>query len=397
MNIVQIVLGISFILSLIYPVYLVVKGRRQGAESLGRGFSRRLIKYPDRVDSLFRAYLKGDKFLTNRHFAIQVGVGAVGGLSVSLVEGYAGPGFSVGLLSTFGGMFWMVALDNAAMPSVRMESLKYTYQGLVDSGQYQLVDDYLKALFYSGKGDVVQWGIELTGKWGSPSSRRLVQRLAQKGQVHNPQNKPLVDLSRQLNQVNQETFDPKADLGVKDLLLLMDRYDGYYFPFRDASPFTQTDNSLLSQQLKAFFSLQSELEKAPDQAFCERCYRRTETKTIRTTQYQVCPQCHHWDRILPGIETVVGEISNGTEAFRKGAIYQVGVWDERKNEVIPAEIDLLRIPPGGDFNYDWAVAAVAEALRNRFATKEEAWQELELDPEVSLSPNTKAILFGSRP
>ncbi len=72
-------------------------------------------------------------------------------------------------------------------------------------------------------------------------------------------------------------------------------------------------------------------------------------------------------------------------------VFYLDMWNQEKTSATPGEVEKIEILNNANFNYDWAVSAVAEAMQNRFPD-DNLNVPVEIDPEINLSNNTRSIL-----
>lgn len=130
---------------------------------------------------------------------------------------------------------------------------------------------------------------------------------------------------------------------------------------------------------------------APGRTFCERCRVRGDGLNLHHFYVAQCLTCEQWDALVPDIEGIIGVIGPLEKAGKVGQDYLVPLWDAKDDKAILAEVDTIKVVPGGNFNYDWAVAAVVENIQNRFPHLTHRLN-FEVDPYLELSPNTLNII-----
>lgn len=137
---------------------------------------------------------------------------------------------------------------------------------------------------------------------------------------------------------------------------------------------------------------QNELRQRPNMNYCTRDRRWAEELNDKGWGYIACPVCRKTDALEKGIEKVVGVVGPliSTRELERG-ILELNLWDAENEKAQPAEINVFELRPGGDLNYDWAVAGVLEAQKNH---SKKPFQVKILEG-VSLSTNSQRMLAKS--
>lgn len=126
--------------------------------------------------------------------------------------------------------------------------------------------------------------------------------------------------------------------------------------------------------------------------FCTRCHTRTRTEKKQKWEVPVCVKCGTYDHLIPNIRQITGVIGPVQEAEQtSGKVRKFPIWDQDRKSVIPKAIEQLEIRGGGDFDYDWALAAAMELLESR-SKQLGAPLPVELIDNPPLSTNSKSLL-----
>ena len=129
----------------------------------------------------------------------------------------------------------------------------------------------------------------------------------------------------------------------------------------------------------------------PDEVVCLIHRTRGVLKKEESWQYPVCRRCGEVNTLVHGVRSLRGVIGPVKPGFVKEGHYEVPLWDEVKKKPLYGDISVLEVRAGADIEYDWAVSAVLETLRN-----DDRFQDQVIPVEISgdpvLHPNTLRLL-----
>lgn len=127
------------------------------------------------------------------------------------------------------------------------------------------------------------------------------------------------------------------------------------------------------------------------QFYCLNCFRKFEP--IGSTQYRmaVCPQCGTVDHFQSGVMQVNGRIGGQKAVEMVGDTLWIRIWNPWSKESQFAEIDVLYIKEGGNFNYDWAISDFLEDWLERPELAERKFT-LMLEGNPPLGENSRRLL-----
>lgn len=97
---------------------------------------------------------------------------------------------------------------------------------------------------------------------------------------------------------------------------------------------------------------------------CTHCLTRAALKTRSDWEYVRCRSCNSLNHLKGGIEKVVGYIGKDKEWDQQEGTLNLSLWSESDKKARFADIEKLIIVGGKDLNYDWAINAVLEVLKN---------------------------------
>ena len=150
--------------------------------------------------------------------------------------------------------------------------------------------------------------------------------------------------------------------------------------------------SLLKKTIQHLFSRQLWYKKPLDTLLCKDCLTRANTRELSSWKLPQCRRCGRLDSLMADVKQVVGVIGTGfAPGWLSGSQYRVDLWNEDKKEFRYADLDVLEIIGGGDFDYDWAVNAVVEAIHNDTGHPNKEWKALLLQ-QPNLNTNTLRLL-----
>lgn len=126
--------------------------------------------------------------------------------------------------------------------------------------------------------------------------------------------------------------------------------------------------------------------------FCTRCNTRVYEEKVLGLEVPLCRLCRKPNAILPNIHQVTGIIGPSYgRGSQQGNGYRIDLWNEKTKQIRYADIEVLEIQGGGNFDYDWAVNATLEVLRNGSAPSELKFRLIETE-NPNLSANTRRLL-----
>jgi len=386
----------ALVLSLGLPPLLFPRRKRKVKEKLGRRLFKRLLRPNSSPKQEVARYLKQTAIIQWEmvwpQMPIAAGIGLVSGLVTGLVPfGLVAGGFS---LATFWG--YLFIQDWNLMLDLRTGGIKHAYRLLIENKAWGKVDATLVEFLESRKLPVLETTNELLLQWGSETSVSAALRFTNRPKTEHR----LVELlMRKIQREGRALKRLQTAARTGDLMAsiqLLDRADAYFHLSQEQLLFPEktAQTHELEQQLARFETTQRGLRAAPGEAFCTRCHIRPESRPLRDTQYLICPECGQIDALIPDVRKVVGVIGPTVEGFEAPFHYHVALWDAEARKTRLAQVDEIVVRDGADFNYDWAVAAVIEALRNRFPS---ASQQLsyEVSPSLELSPNSRNLLLNN--
>lgn len=106
------------------------------------------------------------------------------------------------------------------------------------------------------------------------------------------------------------------------------------------------------------------LRNAYPHLFCVNCKTRTELRKQENWEYLSCRNCSDINGIISGVEKVVGTIGGNKNWNQQGTTLYFSLWDQEKKKARFADVDELMVIGNQEMNYDWAINAVLEVLRN---------------------------------
>ncbi len=166
------------------------------------------------------------------------------------------------------------------------------------------------------------------------------------------------------------------------------------FQAEDALLWEGSEMDELEEKLVNAFRLQGELARFHPFNYCKTGMSRGELSQIHGWKYVLGRRSQDYREMIPEIYKVTGLIGplegEQTKLTGTGELI-VQLWNAAENEASAAELDVLEVAAGADINYDWAVSAVIEALRNQSPDRE-LRIEVQVDTKVSLAPNTWNLL-----
>lgn len=142
------------------------------------------------------------------------------------------------------------------------------------------------------------------------------------------------------------------------------------------------------QELEKFHGRNVELQP---ELWCTRCNARTHLEKYDGYAYVVCNSCGKFDSLKPGVGKAIGVIGTYKKEYKQGDVVEFGIWSENTKEIHPAEVEEIIIRGGLDWNYDWAVAALAKSAQEHPLLRGRKIR-ITLENGVNLQENSMALL-----
>lgn len=290
----------------------------------------------------------------------------------------------LGLLGILGAFF-----RKSFVQKFRKGSARHVISHLLTKGKSKDIERVLESAFRQSEPKLQTLALEYMREWGSPPTLQLLQSA---GPGYSPQ----------VQEEIASTLTYLKGLGNAEVLLVapLDTY------FQEFAHITEEIASHMSQikdwnvYKKKIDQIRSDIDHIilsqtvlrtsfPD-VFCRECRSRAEEIVHEEWRYVRCRSCKEAPDLVPGIGMVIGEIGGEGDWVLDEKKLTVAMWDQSET-ARPAELDLLRIKSNSGINYDWAVSAVVESMKNRFSD-EEMRVKVEVEPGVTMSRNTEMLL-----
>jgi|GEM_PF-2209570 len=150
-----------------------------------------------------------------------------------------------------------------------------------------------------------------------------------------------------------------------------------------------------NKELENAFLHQADLCASFPRVYCLKDNTFGEMKKEAGWQYVTAPVSGDFRDMKAGVRMVIGTIGPNQKVEFEQGILRIPLWDERLSKAKPVPLNVIDIQAGGAFNYDWAVSAVLEAMRNRFPTSNLKYK-VHIDTSIGLSDNTRALLENAK-
>ncbi len=261
------------------------------------------------------------------------------------------------------------------------------------------VQDVLQAGWQSQRDALMQQAIDGHLEWRSPQSE-----LALKSLLYKIKNVPFDRGGKQENRIRNEN---------KHFRQLQERFRSHQpatlmpilvrslFWRRVAAaalqPGPEEINRLLSFEDKSrrtlilFFKKLHELGPSFPHLYCGHCHRWAQRVKMEDVLLVRCPECETQDDLMPNVQAVIGRVGEAPKDDWNGNHLYLSLWNERQKKVYPAEISRLEVVPKAGVDFDWALVALVEKLRN-FLPENYPRIPLGLSEEFDLDPNTFRVL-----
>ena len=121
----------------------------------------------------------------------------------------------------------------------------------------------------------------------------------------------------------------------------------------------------ITRQIEEIVFSQLPLRRSFPDLFCEDCYSRAESLTYEEWEWVRCKVCHEVHGLKMGTVKIIGQIGGESNWMLDQGQLRVNLWDDLAHKARFGEVDILEIIGGKPINYDWAVNAVLEKIRNQ--------------------------------
>jgi hypothetical protein len=129
-------------------------------------------------------------------------------------------------------------------------------------------------------------------------------------------------------------------------------------------------------------------------SFCTACNTRGTLYQRYIWKIPGCRKCNKFETLLANIEEVVGRIGPPLDQVQPmGTAYYLDIWNQTSRSATYADVDRVEVVGGGEIEYDWAVTAVLEALKNS-DQPERGDVPFTLVDEPAISVNTARMIQG---
>lgn len=102
-----------------------------------------------------------------------------------------------------------------------------------------------------------------------------------------------------------------------------------------------------------------------ESAVCTNCLTRGKVLTRSIWKVPGCRKCEKHEHLQANVTEIVGRIGPPLDTSKPvGSLFPVDLWDPEKRQATYADVDRVEIIGGAEIDYDWAVTAVLETLKN---------------------------------
>lgn len=146
-----------------------------------------------------------------------------------------------------------------------------------------------------------------------------------------------------------------------------------------------------TQRIAEIIYSQLLLRNAFPHLYCEDCLAHAEEQRYDEWEWVRCVQCKDAVSLVPGVVQVTGQIGGGAPWAVEEGHLRLSLWNPATHQARSAQVTRLEIIGGQALDYDWAVSAVVEKLRNAHPTDGEGVQ-VSLVGQPALSANSLQLL-----
>jgi len=367
-------LWVTLVLILLMPAFLVYRGSRLYSNASIPRLYRRIRAYPDDTPGMVGVWIeREEKFEQWKSIGFQFSMAVLMGLWGWWTEGPEW-GIVLGLFAMGLGMVIVVLIPPKVDQDVLWNILDGVFQMARNKQQPQMMYQLYWAALQLGSERGTQKAFEWARQSENNASISLMDRLLKEWGLGPERGE----------QMEAELHDVLMTMAVMDNIIeALDLQSDVKSFFGGAKT-----------KALAFYDEQEPFREAPEKAFCQRCRVRSEVVDLSYTQVAICPQCHEWDAMVGDVETVVGVIGMEKEMEILENEVRISLWNAPDQTVTVAEIERLEVVAGTQINYDWAVGAVMEALRNHFPDTTTDLPYV-VDPSLQLSANSLNLLSNT--
>ena len=205
----------------------------------------------------------------------------------------------------------------------------------------------------------------------------------------------LKTLHRDLNQeVRLEAYNALSKIGNMEILTeLMEKYKrmgDVSGGFNQANP-QYVEKKALGAAIRVLISKEPLYGASPSEVICTEHHTRAELHKEEDWQYPICRRCKKVDHLVTGVRSIRGVIGPTSEGFSEEGTYEVALWDAKTKKPVYADISVIEVRAGAEMDYDWAINAVLDELRNDERNQDQVLP-VEIHGDPPLHPNSLRLL-----
>ena len=297
---------------------------------------------------------------------------------------FGGFAITTGALTLINGKRWM--------RNFRIGSSRRIARFFLSNGNRDEIDEILETIYLQEIPRLQLLGVEAMGQWGSDHNIKLLEaaRHSNNAELAHEAEKVYRKIIRRLEEAKPLKVAPLENFFRKWEELDEQAEEHAAVPEEREKYIALRDSH--ARQIEESIQSQMHLRTASPDLFCMECYTFSEEVVVRHWRFVRCKSCKEALNLQRGIKNAIGRIGPvPPQNPDQNGVYYLDMWDPDKTSATPGEVEKIQIMPGRNFNYDWAVSAVAESMQNRFPD-EKLKIPVELDERINLNNNTRNIL-----
>lgn len=291
---------------------------------------------------------------------------------------------ATGALTLINGRRWM--------RNFRIGASRRIARFFLANGNRDEIDEILEYIYLQEVPRIQLISIEAMGKWGSDKMIKLLEA------ARFSNDPAIAQFATQTHQAVTRRLGEARPLSVKPLENFFREYEHWNDEAEENAALPEERAKFLAKRngfkrnIEEIIQSQMHLRNASPDLYCMECHTFSEEVVYRHWRFVRCKSCKDASYLQRGIKQAIGRIGEiPAENPNQDGVYYLDMWDQEKTSATPGEVEKIEILNNANFNYDWAVSAVVEAMENRFPD-DKLNVPIEIDPEIDLSNNTRSIL-----
>jgi len=286
-----------------------------------------------------------------------------------------------------GAVCWLIFAMKKTCERADLKGMKAAFEKAIANQDEARFHMFLAGLERVGKEEMLHTAFEFAVRYKTDEASTFLHEHSQLGEVDNQ-----IDIPEFKGNAEEEGVDT-----LKSLLNLSLRHtfwQWFALALQQDLKYEQEDwkgHGNLNRLIVKAYIKQAQLVRDYPHVYCLKDYAWAVRSKRWPWKFVSGPISNEYQQVIGGVKMVVGTIGPAQKEELKEGILSLPIWDTSDKKAIPIVLDAIEIHSGGDFNYDWAVSASIEALRNKFPQRSTGYK-IHIAQSVELSANTHALL-----